>query len=371
MLHIVSFNVPFPANYGGVIDVYHRIRALASLGVDISLHTFTYGRPPAPRLEQLCRQVRYYRRNMSPLMLLTRRPFIVSSRDSNEMLSNILANPAPVLLEGLHCCALLQSLKAARYPHKVLVRAHNVEHDYYSRLADAERNPLRRLYLRADARKLRRYESVLTLADTLFAVTEADAAHFRSIGCPNVILMPSSHPDDDVVSQTGLGHYALYHADLSVPENIKAVRFLLDNVFNLSAHRLVVAGRNPDSRLRQRIARFRNVSLVANPDDSAMQALVAGAQVNILVTNQPTGLKLKLLNSLYAGRHCLVNSNMVAGTPLGQLCTVADDSDHLMAALDSLMRTPFTLSDICARKALLDSLYSNSSNARKILAALP
>ena len=27
-LHIVSFNVPWPADYGGVIDVYYRIKAV-------------------------------------------------------------------------------------------------------------------------------------------------------------------------------------------------------------------------------------------------------------------------------------------------------------------------------------------------------
>ena len=28
-LHIVAFNVPLPANYGGVIDVFYRLKALS------------------------------------------------------------------------------------------------------------------------------------------------------------------------------------------------------------------------------------------------------------------------------------------------------------------------------------------------------
>ena len=27
-IHVVSFNVPYPADYGGVIDVYFRLQAL-------------------------------------------------------------------------------------------------------------------------------------------------------------------------------------------------------------------------------------------------------------------------------------------------------------------------------------------------------
>ena len=171
-LHIVSFNVPFPADYGGIIDVYYRIKALHKLGVEIHLHTFTYGRPAARELDALCSSVTYYRRR-------------TVSKDN-----------APILLEGLHCCSVLEVIDGSR----IMVRAHNVEHEYYSRLADATSSLFRRIYLRSDARKLERYEPLLTKAAAVFAVTEADAAHFRSIGCKNVLLMPSSHADDEVVS---------------------------------------------------------------------------------------------------------------------------------------------------------------------------
>ena len=43
-LHIVSFDVPFPPNYGGAVDVFYKIRALHKLGVKIHLHCFEYVR---------------------------------------------------------------------------------------------------------------------------------------------------------------------------------------------------------------------------------------------------------------------------------------------------------------------------------------
>lgn len=375
-LHIVSFNVPFPANYGGVIDVYYRIRALSQLGVKIHLHTFTYGRPHAPELDALCESVTYYPRHTGILSFLSSEPYIVKSRHNSNLVDNLNRDNYPILLEGLHCCSVLEALNnhintvpavsnggRVQSERLVFVRAHNVEHDYYNRLADAERNPFRRFYLRTEARRLLRFESILTSASGIFAVTQADADHFREIGCRNVWLMPSSHPGDSVISLPGLGNYALYHADLSVPENIQAVLFLLRNIFANSPHRLVIAGRNPHKSIIHAVDLLPNVSLLANPDDASMQKLIADAQVNILVTNQSTGLKLKLLNSLYAGRHCLVNSLMVAGTPLGHLCTVADDPHSLANALDSLMHQPFTQHDKDLRNSSLGNLYSNSANA--------
>jgi hypothetical protein len=39
-LHIISFNVPYPPNYGGVMDVFFKIRALHEQGIKIHLHCF-------------------------------------------------------------------------------------------------------------------------------------------------------------------------------------------------------------------------------------------------------------------------------------------------------------------------------------------
>ncbi len=365
-LHIVSFNIPYPADYGGVIDVFYRMKALAEMGVEITLHCYAYGRQEATQLESYCKKVYYYRRDMSFVNMLSRKPFIVASRENKALLDNLRKDREPVLLEGLHCCSLLGQLES----RKVFVRMHNVEQDYYNSLAEAETNPFKRAYYRMDARKLQRFEPVILKADAVFAVTDSDADHFRSLGCEKVYTMPISHTCDEVVCKTGQGSYALYHADLSVTENVDAVKYLVNNVFTQSKHRFVVAGRNPVQAVRELLAKTGNVELIANPDDRTMQELVANAQVNILFTNQATGLKIKLLNSLYAGRHCLVNSKMVAGTQLGKLCTVADTAEAMRAALDGLMAKPFTKQDIEFRTPILISGYSNRANAKILLDSL-
>lgn len=341
VIHIVAFNVPLPASYGGVIDVFYRLKALSESGVRIHLHCFDYGRGPAAELERWCEEVHYYRRDMSPLRLLDRRPFIVASRHSNELTQRLLQDNHPILVEGLHCCRLLEDATLLR-DRLVMVRAHNIEADYYAHLASTERRWGRRLYLRQEARKLLRYEPILRRASAVFAISPADRQALMAMGCPNVLLSTGMHPFDEVTSQLGHGDYVLYHGNLAVAENHHAVEYLLDNVFEGSSHRLVVAGWQPPDWLRRRIGAMSNVTLVASPDDITMQRLVAEAQVNLLVTQQATGLKLKLLNALYAGRFCLVNSDMVAGTGLDGLCTVADTPKALRSALDSLMAQEFT-----------------------------
>lgn len=363
-LHIVSFNVPWPANYGGVMDVFYRLRALSRAGLRIHLHCYTYDRPEAPELEPLCVEVCYYKRDMSLLRQLDRRPFIVSSRCNKELKARLQQDRYPILLEGLHCCSLLEddSLR----DRVVMVRAHNIEADYYSRLAHSEHNLLRKAYLALDAAKLRRYEPMLQRAAAVFAISEADRQSLLRMGCHDVRLVTGGHPYDTVSSLVGRGDYALYHGQLSVAENIHAVEWLITNVFAGSSHRLVVAGLNPTAALRRLIECHPNVSLVDSPDDATMQRLVAEAQVNILYTDQPTGMKLKLLHALFCGRHCLVNSAMVAGTGLEGLCQVADTAEAMRETLNQLMHTDFDAQQIALRTDRL-ALYTTANAVRPMI----
>jgi len=356
-LHIVSFNVPYPADYGGVIDVFYRLKALSEAGIAVHLHCFAYGRKPAPELARLCHEVHYYRRDTSPLRLMGRRPYIVSSRSSDELCRRLQQDDHPILLEGIHCCDVLE--REAFRSRTVMVRAHNVEADYYRLLARAEHSPLRRLYLADEARKLRRYESVLQRASAVFAISDADAQTLTAAGVHGVQVVTASHPFERVVSQVGQSDYALFHGNLAVAENYRAALLLAEGLFADGRLHFVVAGNHPPQWLRRRLAKYSNITLVDTPDDAAMQRLVADAQVILLHTAQPTGLKLKLLHSLFAGRHCLVNSAMVTGTPLAPLCTVADDMGAMRHELDRLMHTGFTEDMLSVRSAQLEPLLTS------------
>ena len=51
-VHIISLDVPFPADYGGVIDIFYKIKWLHKAGVKIHLHCFSNGRPPQDELDE-------------------------------------------------------------------------------------------------------------------------------------------------------------------------------------------------------------------------------------------------------------------------------------------------------------------------------
>ena len=359
-LHIVSFNVPLPADYGGVIDVFYRIKALSDAGIKIHLHCFTYGRKEVPELNRYCTEVHYYRRATTILRMVSGRPYIVSSRKNSKLRQRLLQDHYPILLEGLHCCSLLTDDEVC-CNRTVMVRAHNVESQYYSQLAAAEHSPLQKLYLNFEAAKIKRFEPLLSRADAVFAISESDKTTLENMGCNNVTLMTGAHPYSKIESKIGHGDYALYHGNLAVAENYRAVEYLVDNIFVNNSIRLVVAGGNPPQWLKNKLTNLVNVKLEANPDDTMMRRLISESQVCLLVTEQPTGLKLKLLSSLFCGRHCLVNSNMVAGSGLEELCVVADDAETQRKQLAKLMSLDFGEEQILRRNEMLKSFITGNA----------
>lgn len=362
-LHIIAFDVPYPANYGGVIDVFYRVKALSETGVKVHLHCFEYGRGEQEVLNR-CHEVKYYKRDTSFIKQLSLTPYIVNSRRSEELVKDLLQDDYPILCEGLHTTAILLDKRLEN--RKIYVRAHNVEHNYYRALGEAERVGWKKLFYLAEARKLRRYEPVLRKAAGIFAISQQDADYF-SKRYGKTTLVPGFNSADSVCSETGRGEYVLYHGNLSVKENETAAKWLIENVFSELDLHCVVAGLNPTEKLLKLAEKYSHVTLVANPDDAEMIDLLRQAQVNILVTNQPTGLKLKLLNALYNGRFCLVNSDMVRGTSLESLCVVADEPKQMIAEIKRLMEEDFTEDDIEERDETLRKLYQNERNARTII----
>lgn len=363
-LHIVSLDVPWPPDYGGVIDVFFKVKALHAAGVQVHLHCFEYGRGRRKELDKYCASVHYYKRQMGKLQLLSSLPYVVVSRRSDALVDRLLQDEYPILFEGLHSCYHLGDPRLAG--RKRLVRAHNVEHDYYSALAKVEGSTFRRSYFNSEATKLKRYEPVLSEADTILAISPKDESYFGR-HFANVVHVPAFHACEHVEVPDGLGDFALYHGALGVADNNKAALWLLREVFNGLDVRLVIAGSDASSELRAEVAKHPNATLLEGVPTDRIHELVRDAQVHVLPTFQSTGIKLKLLLCLFTGRHVVCNSLMVQGTGLEELCHVHDDATTMRLSVQGCMARPANGSTFEKRAAILEARFSNKRNAERIV----
>jgi hypothetical protein len=366
-LHIITLNIPYPPDYGGMIDTFYRIRALHNAGIRIHLHCFEYGRQHSTELESLCETTSYYRRESGFLRQLATIPYIVITRKSEKLLNNLTRDDYPILFDGLHSTYYIGHPALAG--RRKLVRLHNIEYRYYHTLAENETDILKKIFFLLESARLKRYEKVLLKADHILSISESDQEYFGSKYHNSVYLSPF-HPFSGSKSLQGTGEYIIYHGDLSIRENSAMADTLIPEVFSKIPYKCIIAGKDPPEYLRKHASRYDNIKVISNPGNDQMEDLIANAHINLLPALANNGFKLKLLIALYAGRHCVVNPVVGENTPVKQLCHIVNTGGEMAEKVMMLMKEPFTEEIISERKRILSEYFDVERNAKKIIELL-
>jgi Glycosyl transferases group 1 len=372
-LHIVAFDIPFPADYGGVMDIFYKVKSLHQLGVKITLHCSQYReRTPQNELLKYCEAVHYYPRDTTPLSMASLKPYIVTSRGHKNLLKNLQADTHPILFEGLHSCAFIDH-DSFRNRLKIL-RMHNVEWEYYRNLKDLEHNTFLKFYYRLESYKLKLFErKILQHPQIILTISPDDTVYFEQLVEQidldkniRVQYIPPFHPNESVESRAGRGEGVLFHGKLSVPDNEQVALYLIKKVFSKKDIPLSIAGKDPSEKLIEASKYHENVTIEANPSEKKMNEMIQNAQINVVLSLQKSGMKLKLLNALFRGRFCIVNNKIIDNTGLEPLCYVKNVSKDIAATVESLMNVQFSQKQIEDRKVFLEKSFSNKKNAQKI-----
>ena len=365
-LHIISLDIPYPADYGGAIDIFYKLKSLHAAGVEITLHCFLYGqRLPHAELAQYCYKIFYYPRRTGWKGIHPTLPYIISSRRHPELLRNLCVDNEAILFEGLHTTALANH-PALAYRKKIY-RAHNIESDYYRGMAKHTLLSFRQCYFLIESFLLKRYEKSLPSFQHILAISPTDCEWFQQQypHIPTSLLLPF-HPYDAVCSLVGKGNFCLYHGNLSISENQESAAYLAKEVFSTLSFPLLLAGKDPSSALSA--LESQQIRIIPNPSKDNLQSLVREAQVNVLPSFQMSGMKLKLLYALFSGRHCISND--------ASLCAFVGDTLHYASSTEAwrekitdLMNKPFTAEDIKKRSVAMQA-FNNQTNVAILVSLL-
>ena len=202
----------------------------------------------------------------------------------------------------------------------------------------------------------------------ILAVSNNDAIFYREeLDKGSTVYLPVFIPYSEIKSLEGIGTFCLYHGNLSVAENEKAVVWMLSKVFSLAKVPFIIAGKDPSRRLIKKVLKNKNVQLVSNPSDEKLNDLISNAQIHVLPSFNTTGIKLKLINALYNGRHCVVNDEAVEGSGLEDACHIGTTSHAIASIITQLYHHPFGEEEINLRKKLLGQIFNNKANARQLI----
>lgn len=350
-IHIVSFDVPFPADYGGVIDVFSRLKWFSKNGWEVVLHCFEYSRPKAKELDELA-EVHYYKRPRGINKLFSKLPFIVNTR-INSKLEEVLQNTTDlVLLEGLHCAHYL-TLQAGKF----WLRTHNIEHEYYRELAKSAKGK-KRLFYSAEAKKLKAYEAILSQAKGLLVIAENELDHFKKIN-PNSKWVPPLFENNAEFVETK--PYVLFHGNLSVEENHDAATWISTKIMpHIREISFIFAGKEPSNKLISTIESAGG-KVISNPAEDSMQELIQKAQVHLLWTKHASGVKLKFLNALGSSGQLICSPEMVSGSGLKTGFHLANSDKEVLEILPGLMKVRLTEQEWKERVSLVEENFGEKT----------
>lgn len=190
---------------------------------------------------------------------------------------------------------------------KVVLRAHNVEHQIWRRTAQGESNPWRRWYLKNLALTLGVYEREhVNDYDGVVCITEQDAQGFREMGCRRKPLTVPFGIDMAGYSAEAPAEepYSLYHLGaMDWMPNQEGVRWLTGEVWplireRLPQARLYLAGRRmPEEFLSMKTE---GVTVVGEVDDA--REFAASKQVCVVPLKSGGGMRVKIVEAMAQGK---------------------------------------------------------------------
>lgn len=360
-LNVISFDVPYPADYGGVIDVYYKLKALKEEGLAIALHCFYYGRAEQEQLKELCAEVHYYPRRTGLMAQLSATPYIVSSRKDPSLLKQLAKDEAPILFEGLHTTYYLGHHKLKG--RKTAVRIHNREEEYYRALFSQSKSIYKKSFYGIESQKLKYFENRLSNSDVLFCLSKAEQEHYSSIH-PDVRYLPVFHPyrkrEESTIKH--ILEQGVYFGNLAVEENIEAVGFLLE-VFDELNYPLKIVGRGATSHLLKKIDECRQAEYLGEISDSDLKRILGESKVCCLPTPQSTGIKLKWVQALHQANEIILNREMLADEHFKAHCYLANSKAEWKDQLEMVFSSELDEDKIRERMKIAVERFDNKKSA--------
>jgi hypothetical protein len=361
-LHIISFDNPFPPNYGGVIDVFYKIKALHSLGFTIYLHCFHDERNSvSDDLKTITQEVFLYKKNRNPFFFLSGIPFAVASRFQKKMIKNIESIDAPIFFDGLQTTMLIQktNLKNKKY-----LRLHNLESNFFAGMTNSETNWLKKALYYFEGKKYQEYQKKIVQFDHVFPLSRFENELVKSITKATTYI-PVFHGNENLKPLSEFGNYAFYHGDLRLPDNKKVAQFLIEIFKKIPNYKFLIASSAGKDFIENKIKFSSNIEFVTIENEAHLDRLLENAHINVMLSFQQSGTKLKVVNSLFKSRHCLINRNMIDDERILQLCEIATTKEEFVLKIQELTGKAF--SDFNRREEVLFEVFDNLKNAQKML----
>ena len=311
------------------------------------------------------------------LNLFTRKSYHAErfiSEDFKKRLAEVLEKEQfdVVQLEVLFMAPYVETIRA-HSKAMIVLRAHNVEHKIWERIAKDTKSPLKRWYINHLAKTLKEFElNALETVDGVAAITRKDAALFRKYCSKPVIDIPFGvYPEQFKPKYEIEGKPRFYHiGSMSWMPNEEGIRWFVDEVLPKTVEKVPdfiyhLAGRSMPEWLTT--MKNPHVDVIGEVPDA--KEFVTNHDVAIVPLLSGSGIRIKIIESMALGKTVITTRVGAEGILYDEEVNIiiAENKAKMVEAIRSLNENPETAVRIgqAARK-LVEETYDN----RKIITRL-
>ena len=311
------------------------------------------------------------------LNLFTRKSYHVErfiSKDFKTRLTELLQKEQfdVVQLEMLYMAPYVETIRE-HSKAMIVLRAHNVEHKIWERIAKETKFFIKRWYVNHLAKTLKDYElSALETVDGIAAITRKDAAFFRKYCSKPIIDIPYGvYPETFTPKSEIEGHPKFYHiGSMNWIPNEEGIRWFIDEVLPKTIEKVPtfvyhLAGRNMPEWLTT--LNNPNVEVIGEVPDA--KAFVAENDVAIVPLLAGSGIRIKIIESMAMGKTVITTRVGAEGILYDEEVNIiiAENKAKMVEAIRSINENP-QIAERIGREArkLVENTYDN----RKIIARL-
>ena len=277
-----------------------------------------------------------------------------------------------VQLEMLYMAPYVETIRQ-HSKAMIVLRAHNVEHKIWERIAKDTKFFVKRWYISYLAKTLKEYElNALETVDGIAAITRKDAAYFRKYCSKPIIDIPYGvYPEEFTPKYEIEGKPKFYHiGSMNWMPNAEGIRWFIEEVLPKTVEKVPnfvyhLAGRNMPEWLTT--LNNQNVDVIGEVPDA--KEFVANHDVAIVPLLAGSGIRIKIIESMAMGKTVITTRVGAEGILYDEEVNliIAENKAKMVEAIRSINENPQIAVRIgqAARK-LVEETYDN----RKIIARL-
>ncbi len=278
-----------------------------------------------------------------------------------------------VQLEMIYMAPYIETIRE-HSDARIVLRAHNVEHLIWERIAKKTKFLPKRWYINHLVRTLKKYElEAINKVDGIAAITYRDAAFFRGETAVPVIDIPFGvNPEDFTPSFEVKEKPSLYHiGSMNWMPNDEGIYWFLKNVWDKVARRepdvvLNLAGRHMPKWLTK--LKKKNVNVLGEVPDA--KEFIKNNDIAVVPLLSGSGIRIKIIESMAMGRTVVTTMVGAEGIQYSEYenIIIADSPAKMVEVICKLLRDPMDAMRIGKNaRRLVEDLYDNKKIIDRLL----